>query len=144
MLGDMMSLYLDEFLRLIAERGQIEIEDVRALRTVLSEEIGVNREIIERLIDLDRNAVGPGEWCEFLSATIADFAGWVERPLGEVSADTSEWLIAALRGPSGVPVPNAARVVEAVITQAEKVSPILTLFSLSLPSRSSLARPTAA
>ena len=142
MLGDMMSPYLDEFLRLIAEKG--EIEDVRALRAVLSEEIGVDRDIIEKLIDLDRNAVGPEEWCEFLSATIADFVGWVERPLGEVSADTSEWLIAALRGPSGVPVPNAPRVVEAVIDQAEKVSPILTLFSLSLPSRSSLARPTAA
>lgn len=144
MLGDIMSPYFGEFLRLIAEEGQIEIEDIRALRTVLSEEIGVNREIIERLIDLDRNAAGPEEWCEFLSDTIADFAGWVERPLGKVSADTSEWLIAVLRGPSGAPAPNAARIVEAVISRVEEVSPILTLFSLSLSSGNSLARPTAA
>lgn len=144
MLGDVMSPYFDEFLRLITEGGQIEIEDVRALRAVLSEEIGINRDILEKLIDLDRNASGPEEWREFLSDTIADFAGWVEGPLGKVSAETSEWLIGVLRDPSGVPVPSAMRIVEAVITGAEEISPILTLFSLSLPSKSSLARPTAA
>ena len=120
MLGDEMSPYFDEYLHLVAAEGRIEIEDIRAIRTVLSEEIAVTRDTIEKLIDLDRNAVGPGDWSEFLSATIADFVVWVEGSLGKVSAETSEWMIAALRGPSGVQAPSATRVIEAVIAQLRK------------------------
>ena len=131
MLGDKMSPYFDDYLSLVAAERRIEIEDVRAIRTVLSEEIAITRDIIEKLIDLDRNAVGPRDWYEFLSDTIADFAVWVEGSLGKVSAETSEWMIATLRGPSGVPTPSAARVTEALIAQAAKVSEILTAFAVS-------------
>jgi len=145
MLGNKMYPYFDEYLRLIAAEGRIEIEDVRAIRTLLSEEIAVTRDVIEKLIDLDRHAEGPREWCELLSDTIAHFAGWIEGSRGKVSAETSAWMIAAFRGPSGVPVASAARVIEAVIDQAEEVSAILTLFALSLSCGSSPeARPSAA
>jgi hypothetical protein len=144
MLGDKMSPYFDDYLCLVAAERRIEIEDVRAIRTVLSEEIAVTRDIIEKLIDLDRNAVGPRVWYEFLSDTIADFAVWVEGSLGKVSAETSEWMIATLRGASGVPAPSAARVIEAVIAQAEEVSEILTVFAVSLSFGSSSARPSTA
>ncbi|MFI5014663.1 MAG: hypothetical protein ACHQAY_20195 [Hyphomicrobiales bacterium] len=143
MLGDKMYPYFDEYLRLIVEAKQIEIEDVRAIRTVLEEEAAIDRGIIEALVELDRSAQGCAEWRSFLAETIADFAVWVEGPLGKVSAETSAWLIATLRGPSGVPVPSAASVVHAVIAQAEETDSSLTLFALSMACASPWAQPRA-
>jgi hypothetical protein len=141
MLGEKMYPYFDEYLRSLAAARQIEIEDVRAIRTVLDEELAVDRDVIEKLIELDRAAIGGADWRDFLAETIADFAVWVEGPLGEVSAATSAWLIGALRGPSGRPAPSAASVVHAVITQAEEADASLTLFALSTPGASAWARP---
>jgi hypothetical protein len=73
MLGDKMSTYFEEYLRLVAESRRIEAEDVRAIRTVLQEEIAADRTVIETLIDLDRSAKGGAEWRDFLAETIADF-----------------------------------------------------------------------
>ncbi|SEC48553.1 hypothetical protein SAMN05444161_1225 [Rhizobiales bacterium GAS191] len=144
MLGDKMYPYFEEYLHSVAEARRIEIEDVRAIRCVLDEEVATDRSIIETLIDLDRSVEGCPEWRDFLSETIADFVVWVEGPLGEVTAETSAWLIAALRGPSGVPAPSAASVVHAVITQAEETHSSLSLFALSTPCASSWTRPSTA
>ena len=140
MLGDKMYPYFDEFLRSIIAAKQIEIEDIRAIRTVLAEEIGVDREIIRKLIEVDRAAHGGCEWRDFLAETIVDFAVWVEGRLGEVSSETSAWLIEALSGPTGMPAPCAASVVHAVIAEAEEAHSSLTLFALSTPCASSWAR----
>ena len=142
MLGDKMYPYFDEFLRSIIAAKQIEIEDIRAIRTVLAEEIGVDREIIRKLIEVDRAAHGGCEWRDFLAETIVDFAVWVEGRLGEVSSETSAWLIEALSGPTGMPAPCAASVVHAVIAEADEAHSSLTLFALSTPCASSWARPS--
>ncbi len=142
MLGDKMYPYFDEFLRSIVAAKQIEIEDIRAIRTVLEEEAGVSRRIIEQLLDVDRAVHGTSEWRDFLAETIADFAVWVEGRLGEVSAETSTWLIAALCSPAGIPAPCAASVIHAVIAQAEEAHSSLSLFALSTSCASSWARPS--
>jgi hypothetical protein len=141
MLGEKMYPYFEEYLRSVAEARCIEIEDVRAIRCVLDEEVATDRSVIETLIELDRSATGGPEWRDFLSETIADFVVWVEGPLGEVTAEASAWLIAALRGPSGVPAPSAASVVHAVIGQAEETHSSLSLFALSTPCGASWTRP---
>jgi hypothetical protein len=133
MLGDKMYPYFDEYLSSVAVTRRIEKEDIRAIRTVLDEEVAADRRVIEKLIELDRSARGDAEWQEFLAETIADFAVWVEGPLGKVSAQTSAWLIAMLGGPSGSPAPSAAKVVHAVIAEAEEADASLTLFALSTP-----------
>jgi hypothetical protein len=143
MLGDKMYPYFDEYLSSIAGSRRIEVEDIRAIRTVLDEEVAADRHIIEKLIDLDRSAQGGEEWRDFLAEIIADFAIWVEGPLGKVSAKTSAWLIATLRGPSGSPAPCAASVVHAVIAQAEEADASLTLFALSTPREPYWMRPMA-
>jgi hypothetical protein len=140
MLGDMMSPYLDEFLRSVNVAKQIEREDIRAIRTVLAEEVAADRHIIEQLIDVDRSARGGSAWRDFLAETIADFVVWVEGPLGEVSAETSAWLIKALCDRDGIPAPCAASVVQAAIAEAEKCHPSLKLFALSRPCEESRAR----
>jgi len=143
MLGNKMYPYFDEYLRSLIDSTRIEIEDVRALRTVLEEERAADRNLIEKLIEVDRSALGGAEWRDFLAETVADYAIWVEGPLGEVSAETSAWLIEALCGPSGTPCPSAASVVHAVIAQAEETHSSLMLFALSTPCASSWAQPGA-
>jgi hypothetical protein len=133
MLGKKMSTYFDEYLRSINAAKQIECEDIRAIRTILSEEVAADRHIIEQLIDVDRSARGGSAWRDFLAETIADFVVWVEGPLGEVSAETSAWLFKALCGPDGIPAPCAAGVVHAVIAQSEESHSSLKLFALSTP-----------
>jgi hypothetical protein len=133
MLGDKMYPYFDEYLGSIAAAQRIDVDDIRAIRAVLEEEVAADRSIIERLIDLDRSACGGAEWREFLAQTVADFAVWVEGPLGKVSAETSGWLIATLRGPRGSPAPSAASVVRTVIAEAEEADASLTLFALTMP-----------
>jgi hypothetical protein len=142
MLGDKMYPYFDEYLRSIVIAKQIEIEDIRAIRTVLEEEVAADRHIIEQLLDVDRSVRGGSEWRDFLAETIADYAVWVEGPLGVVSAETSAWLIAAMCGPDGMPAPCAASVVHALIAQADETHSSLTLFALSTPCGSSWARPS--
>jgi hypothetical protein len=141
MLGDKMYPYFDEYLQSIISAKQIEIEDIRAIRTVLAEEIAVDRHVIEQLIALDRAARGGAAWRDFVAETVADFVVWVEGRLGEVSAETATWLIKALCSPDGVPAPCAASVVHAVIAQAEETHSSLTLFALSTPCASSWSRP---
>jgi hypothetical protein len=125
--------YFDEYLGSIAAAQRIDVDDIRAIRAVLEEEVAADRSIIEKLIDLDRSACGGAEWREFLAQTVADFAVWVEGPLGKVSAETSGWLIATLRGPRGSPAPSAASVVRTVIAEAEEADASLTLFALTMP-----------
>jgi hypothetical protein len=135
--------YFEEYLHSVAAARQIDIEDVRAIRCVLDEEVAVDRGVIESLIGLDRAAEGGPEWRDFLAETVADFAVWVEGPLGQVTAETSAWLVATLNGPSGALAPCAATVVHAVIAQAEETHSSLTLFALSKPCASSRTRPLA-
>jgi hypothetical protein len=142
MLGDKMYPYFDEFLASIVTAKQIEIEDIRAIRTVLSEETAVSRVIIEQLLEVDRAVHGGTDWRDFLAETIADFVVWVEGRLGEVSAESSAWLIKALCGPTGIPAPCAASVIHAAIAEAEEVDSSLTLFALSTPCASSWASPS--
>jgi hypothetical protein len=142
MLGDKMYPYFDEYLSSIIASKQIEIEDIRAIRTVLEEEVAVDRRIIEQLLEVDRTANGGSEWRGFLSETIADFVVWVEGRLGVVSAESSAWLIKALCAPNGVPSPCAASVVHAVIAEAEEAHSSLTLFALSTPCAASWSRPS--
>jgi hypothetical protein len=142
MLGDKMYPYFDEFLRSIVAVKQIEIEDVRAIRTVIQEELPVDRQIIEQLLEVDRAVRGGSEWRDFLAETIADFVVWVEGRMGEVSAETSVWLIEALCGPHGLAAPCAASVVHAIIAQADEAHSSLTLFALSTPCAASWARPS--
>jgi len=132
MLGDKMSPYFDEYLHSIAAEGRIEGEDIEAMRTVLREEMALDRDIVEKLIDLDRRADAPREWRDFLSETIADLAVRVEGSLGAVSSDTSDWLVGQLLGPSGVPAPSAAQVIEAVVARAREPGPIRTRFAMAL------------
>jgi hypothetical protein len=142
MLGDKMYPYFDEYLQSIISAKQIEVEDIRAIRTVLAEEVAIDRHVIEQLVAVDRAARSGTEWREFLAETISDFAVWVEGRLGEVSAETATWLIKALCGPDGVPAPCAASVAHAVIAQAEETHSSLTLFALSTPCAASWSRPS--
>jgi hypothetical protein len=142
MLGDKMYPYFDEFLRSIIAAKQIEIEDIRAIRTVIQEELPVDRQVVEQLLEVDRVVAGGSEWRDFLAETIADFVVWVEGRMGVVSAETSAWLIKALCGPHGVVVPCAASVVHAIMVQADETHPSLTLFALSTPCGASWARPS--
>ena len=102
MLGDKMYPYFDEYLGSIAAARRIDKDDIRAIRAVLDEEVAADRHIIEKLIDLDRSAQGGAEWREFLAEVVADYAVWVEGPLGKVSAETSAWLDRDARRRSGI------------------------------------------
>ena len=141
MLGEKMYPYFEEYLRSVAEARCIEIEDVRAIRCVLEEEMAVDRGVIETLVELDRCASGCSEWRDFLGETIADFLVWVEGPLGEVTAEASAWLISALNGRCGVPAPSAASIVHAIAAAAEETHSSLSHFALSTPCGASFARP---
>ena len=142
MLGDKMYPYFDEYLGSIAASRRIEKDDIRAIRTVLDEEVAADRHTIEKLIDLDRSAQGGTAWREFLAEVVADYAIWVEGPLGKVSAETSAWLIATLGGASGSPAPSASHVAHAVIAEAEETDVSLTLFALTMPQESLWPLPT--
>jgi hypothetical protein len=133
MLGDKMHPYFDEYLESIAASRCIDKDDIRAIRTVLEEEVAADRHIIAKLIDLDRSARGGADWRDFLAGLIADYAIWVEGPLGKVSAETSTWLIGMLGSASGSAAPSASHVVHAVISEAEETDASLTLFALSMP-----------
>ena len=136
MLGDRMYPYFDEYLDSVAASHRIEKDDIRAIRTVLDEEVAADRHTIEKLIDLDRSAQGGTEWRDFLAGTIADFVIWVEGPLGKVSSETSAWLVAALAGGSGSSAPSASHIVHTVIAEAEETDASLTLYALSMPQES--------
>ena len=136
MLGDKMYPYFDEYLGSIAASRRIDKDDIRAIRTVLDEEVAADRHIIERLVDLDRAAQGGAEWRDFLAEIVADYAIWVEGPLGRVSTETSTWLIGVLGSSSGSTAPSASHVVHAVISEAEETDASLTLFALAMPKES--------
>jgi len=127
MRGKMMYPYFDEYLRSTIASRQIEIEDIRSIRTALEEEVAVDRRIIEQLLEVDRTAHGGSEWRDFLAETIADFLVWVEGRLGVVSAESSAWLIKALCSAEGMLAPCAASVVHAVMAEAEDAHSSLTL-----------------
>lgn len=133
MLGDKMYPYFDEYLGSIAASRRIDKDDIRAIRSVLDEEVAADRHIIEKLIDLDRSAQGGAEWRDFLAEIVADYAIWVEGPLGKVSTETSNWLIGVLGRASGSAAPSASHVVHAVIAEAEETDASLTLFALTMP-----------
>jgi hypothetical protein len=136
MLGDKMYPYFDEYLGSIAASRRIDKDDIRAIRTVLDEEVAADRHIIEKLIDLDRSAQGGAAWRDFLAEVVADYVVWVEGPLGKVSAETSAWLIATLGDAAGSPAPSASHVAHAVIAEAEEADASLTLFALATPRES--------
>jgi len=140
MLGDKMYPYFNDYIDSVAAAGQIDADDVRAIRTVLAEEIPVNRSLLEKLIDLDRSASGGSAWRRFLAETVADFVVWVESPLGRVPAESAAWLIGALHGPAETMAPHAAGVAQEVVGEAEEVDPSLTMFVLSLPSNPNKGR----
>jgi hypothetical protein len=125
--------YLDEYLASIAATRRIDKDDIRAIRTVLEEEVAADRQTIEKLVDLDRAAHGTERWRDFLAETIADYVIWVEGPLGKVSAETSAWLIATLGNACGSAAPSASHVVHAVIAEAEETDTSLALFALTVP-----------
>jgi len=141
MLGDKIYPHFNEYLRSIIASKQIEIKDIRAIRTILEERVAVDRRIIEQLLEVDRTAHGGSEWRDFLAETIADFVVWVEGRLGVVSAEGSAWLIKALCSAEGMPAPCSASVVHAVIAQAEEAHSSLTLFAPSTPCAASWSRP---
>ncbi|MBV9568125.1 MAG: hypothetical protein JO172_08315 [Hyphomicrobiales bacterium] len=136
MLGEKMYPYFDEYLGSVAASRRIERDDIRAIRTVLDEEVAADRQVIEKLIDLDRSAQGGTEWREFLAGTIADYVIWVEGPLGKVSSETCAWLIAALGGTPGSCAPSASHIVHTVIAEAEETDASLTLYALTMPQES--------
>ncbi len=138
MLGEKMYPYFDEYLASVAEARRIDKDDIRAIRAVLDEEVAADRPIIEKLIGLDRSAQAGREWREFLAEVVADYAIWVEGPLGKVSAETSAWLIAMLGGASGPATPSASHVVHAIIAEADETDASLTLFALTVPQESLL------
>jgi len=136
MLGDKMYPYFDEYLGSIAASRRIEKDDIRAIRTVLDEEVAADRHIIEQLIDLDRSALGGTDWRDFLAATVADYAIWVEGPLGKISAETSAWLIATLGSAPGSSAPSASHIVHTLIAEADEADASLALFALTMPQES--------
>jgi hypothetical protein len=135
--------YMGEYLRSIIASGRIEMEDIRAIRTVLSEETAIDRDLAEMLIEVDRSIAADARWRAFLAETIADLVVWVEQPLGKVTAEASAWLIGALRGPDGRVAPSAAVIVRAVVAEAEEADASLTMFALATPCTTPWAQPEA-
>jgi hypothetical protein len=75
MLGSRMAPFLNQYLTLIIAEKCIDAADVLAIRTVLDEELILDKPILDKLVEVDGSVANCPEWDAFLSEIMANWFG---------------------------------------------------------------------
>lgn len=108
----------------IRAKGRIAKGDVAALRRQWRPDGLLGRADAQALIEADRLAgFAHSSWTPALTALLADYAVWGERPTGIIDEAMGRFLAEGLLG--GDASPRAARVLAEIVREADQVDPAL-------------------
>lgn len=108
----------------------IDEEDVKMLQRDIVSDGGVDRDVIDVLIALDR-AVSDScsAFADYLVALVVDYAVWESRPTGVIDRDKSHWLVTTLSAGDG-PTVTAQRIAFEIVREADRCDEALLGFAL--------------
>jgi hypothetical protein len=139
MINEKLQLFCDRVL----ENGRVTDEDVHLLVETVLPDGPMNREEADTLIALDRAVPSAPAFGDYLVATVADFAVWVQRPGGVIDAEAARWLADSLSCGLG-PTANGARVAFETVREAHRCDDALIAFALEANRRVRAAVPAMA
>jgi len=131
---------LAELCNRVVASGNVDANDVLALRREVFGQIAVTLEEVDLLFRIDEQvSIHSTEWHDFFVEAVTDWLVRQQEPAGYVTTEQAEWLIARIDQDSRVRRDSEIEVVLRVLELADEAPPVLSAFGLSLISRSLVA-----
>lgn len=128
----------------IVASGSVEEDDVLALRREVFSQFDVTRDEVDLLFRIDEEVASQSaEWHAFFVEAVTDWLVRQQEPTGHVTKEQAEWLISRIGRDERVQRNTELELVLKALELAEEAPAVLSVFGLSLISRSLVAKDAA-